>query len=164
MTLRVGWGYDAHRLDGPPPLKLAGVVVSESVGVSATSDGDVVAHAVIDAVLGAVAAGDIGQHFPSSDPSNEDADSMAMLGHAVDVCASTGYAPAHLDVTVVAEDVRLAPHRDDMRRMLAGALGVSPDTVSVKGTSTDGLGFIGRGEGIAAVAVITVEAIPNITP
>jgi len=164
VTLRVGWGYDAHRLDGPPPLKLAGVVVSDSVGVSATSDGDVVAHAVTDAVLGAAVAGDIGQHFPSSDPSNEEADSMTMLGHAVDLCVSTGYAPAHLDVTVVAEDVRVGPHRDDMRKTLAGTLGLSPNAVSVKATSTDGLGFIGRGEGIAAVAVVTVEAIPNITP
>jgi len=164
VTFRVGWGYDAHRLDGDPPLRLAGVVVSDSVGVSATSDGDVVAHAVTDALLGAAVAGDIGEHFPSSDPSNQGADSMAMLASAVDLSTSAGFAPSHVDVTVIAEQVRVAPHRGAMRNMLAATLGLGPEAVSVKATSTDGLGFAGRGEGIAAAAVVTVEAIPNITP
>ncbi len=164
MTFRVGWGYDAHRLDGQPPLLLAGVVVSESAGVTATSDGDVVAHAVTDALLGAAAAGDIGEHFPSSDPASQGADSMAMLARATELCRDAGLSPESVDVTVIAEDVRIAPHRGAMVNGLATVLGVDPAGVSVKATSTDGMGFIGRGEGLAAVAVVTVVAIPNITP
>jgi 2-C-methyl-D-erythritol 2,4-cyclodiphosphate synthase len=156
VTFRVGWGYDAHRLDGRPPLKLAGVVVSESVGVSATSDGDVVAHAVTDAVLGAAAAGDIGEFFPSDDPSNEGADSMTMLARAVEVCLAARLSPRHLDVTVILEEIRIAPHREAIRTSLATVLGLDDDSVSVKATSTDGLGFIGRAEGLAVVAVVTV--------
>jgi 2-C-methyl-D-erythritol 4-phosphate cytidylyltransferase/2-C-methyl-D-erythritol 2,4-cyclodiphosphate synthase len=164
VTFRVGWGYDAHRLDGQPPLLLAGVVVSESVGVNATSDGDIVAHALTDAILGACAAGDIGEHFPSSDPASQGADSMRMLAHAVDLCRTAGFSPESVDVTVIAEDIRIAPHRGAMAASLAAVLGLGPASVSVKCTSTDGLGFIGRGEGLAAVAMVTVTAIPNITP
>ena len=162
MTFRVGWGYDAHRLDGPPPLKMAGVVVSETIGLSATSDGDVVAHAVTDALLGALAAGDIGEHFPSDDPASEGADSMEMLAVAVESCSASGLTPTHLDVTVLAEDVRISPHRAALRSALATALRLEIDAVSVKATSTDGLGFVGRGEGLAVMAVVTVEALPNI--
>ncbi|HEX6219740.1 MAG TPA: 2-C-methyl-D-erythritol 2,4-cyclodiphosphate synthase [Acidimicrobiia bacterium] len=157
MTVtRVGWGIDAHRLDGPPPLKLGGVVVSDSVGVSATSDGDVLAHAVTDAVLGAAVAGDIGEHFPSDDSSSEGADSMMMLGHAVELCKAAGFSPMHVDVTVVAQEIRIAPYRDAVRSALAQALGIGADSASVKATSSDGLGFVGRGEGLVVVAVVTV--------
>lgn len=164
MTFRVAWGYDAHRLDGRPPLLLAGIVVSDSVGVTATSDGDVVAHAVTDGLLGAVGAGDIGEHFPPSEPASEGADSMEMLARALELCREAGFAPHFCDVTVIAEDVRVAPHRRDMSQSLARALGLDAASVSVKATSTDGMGFIGRGEGLAAVAVVTVSAIPSIGP
>ena len=158
--LRVGWGFDAHPLDGDPPLILGGVVVSESAGVRATSDGDVLAHAVTDAVLGACALADIGEHFPSEDAAFEGADSMHLLRRAADMALDAGWQVSHVDATVVLEKVRIAPHRDEMRANLARALGVGPGAVSVKATSTDGLGFIGRGEGLAAVAVVTVTALP----
>jgi len=153
---RVGWGFDVHRLDGEPPLELGGVAVSESVGVSATSDGDVLAHAVIDALLGACALGDIGDHFPSDDPAMFDADSMMLLRQTVTMTNSAGWAPAHVDVTVVAESVRIAPHREEISRNLAAALAIRRDSVSVKATTTDGLGFTGSGAGLAVVAVVTV--------
>jgi 2-C-methyl-D-erythritol 2,4-cyclodiphosphate synthase len=158
---RVGWGFDAHRLDGDPPLRLGGVVVSEIVGVSATSDGDVLAHAVIDALLGACALGDIGEHFPSDDPAMSDVDSMVLLGRAVSMARDAGWEPAHLDVTVIVESVRVSPHREAVAGNLADALAVSADAVSVKATTTDGLGFIGRGEGLAVVAVVTVAPLPS---
>jgi len=156
---RVGWGFDVHRLDGEPPLRLGGVEVSVSLGVSATSDGDVLAHAVIDALLGACALGDIGGHFPSDDPAMVDADSMMLLRQTVTMANSAGWAPAHVDVTVVAESVRIAPHREDISRNLATALAVPGESVSVKATTTDGLGFTGSGAGLAVVAVVTVAPI-----
>lgn len=160
MTVRTGWGFDAHRLDGPPPIVLGGVVVSEDLGVSATSDGDVVAHAVTDAVLGAAVLGDIGEHFPSTDPAFEGADSIALLRRAVEMAADSGWNPVHCDVTVLAETVRVGPHRSGIRAGLADALGVAADAVSVKASTTDGLGWLGTGEGLAAVAVVTVESSP----
>lgn len=159
-TTRVGWGFDAHRLDGRPPLRLGGVVVSDSVGVSATSDGDVLAHAVADALLGACALGDLGAHFPSDDPSSRDADSMALLRQVVTKAGSAGWQTSHVDVTVVAESIRVAPHRDLIARNLADVLALARDAVSVKATTTDGMGFIGRGEGLAAVAVVAVVPRP----
>lgn len=154
---RVGWGFDAHPISDEPPLVLGGVVVSDSVGVEATSDGDVLAHAVTDALLGACVLGDIGQHFPSDDPAWDGADSMLFLRQAATMATATGWQPAHVDATVVAESVRVAPHREAIRGNLAAALGVGIDVISVKATTTDGLGFVGRGEGLAAVAVVTVE-------
>lgn len=157
--MRVGWGFDAHPLDGDPPLKLGGEVVSDSVGVSATSDGDVLAHAVSDALLGACALGDIGQHFPSDDPSSVGVDSMGLLSQVVSMAAVADRKPVHVDVTVVAENVRVSPHRDAIRDSLSQTMGLDVSEVSVKATTTDGLGFIGKGEGIAAVAVVTVESL-----
>lgn len=154
---RVGWGFDAHRLDGPPPLKLGGVVVSDAHGVSATSDGDVLAHAVTDAVLGACALGDIGGLFPSDDPALEGVDSMALLRQVVAMAEAAGLRIAHVDVTVVAESVRIAPQRDEITTGLAKTLAMPDGSVSVKATTTDGLGFVGSGDGIAVVAVVTVE-------
>ncbi len=158
--IRVGWGFDAHRVAEDPPLLLGGVEVSSTLGVSATSDGDVVAHAVADALLGAASLGDIGRHFPSDDPASEGADSMEMLRSVVEMAARSGWRPAHADVTVVAETVRVSPSRDLIRAGLADALRIGPGEVSVKATTTDGLGFIGRGEGIAAIAVLTAVALP----
>ena len=152
---RVGWGFDAHRLDGQPPLKLGGVVVSETQGVTATSDGDLVAHAVTDALLGACVLGDIGEHFPSDDPEWAGADSMELFRLAVDMANGAGWKPSHVDVTVIAESVRVSPHRDEIVANLANASRLASDAVSVKATTTDGLGFIGRDEGLAVVAVVT---------
>lgn len=158
--VRVGWGYDVHRFDDRPPLLLAGVVVDDSRGLAATSDGDAVAHAVVDAVLGAAGLGDIGEHFPSSDPRWEDADSMEMVRHAAMAAHGAGWYVAGCDVTVVAETVRVAPHRKSMRENLGDYLGVMElESVSVKGTTTDGLGFTGREEGIAVTAVATLRSL-----
>ena len=157
---RVGWGFDAHSLDGDPPLILGGVIVSESTGVSATSDGDVLAHAVIDALLGACVLSDIGEYLPSDDPVSEGADSLHFLGETAAMAMATGWQVGHVDATVVVEEVRIAPHREEMRKNLARVLGIAIDSVSVKATTTDGLGFIGRGEGLAVVAVVTVTALP----
>lgn len=157
---RVGWGFDAHQLGGEPPLLMGGVIVSETEGVVATSDGDILAHAVIDALMGACVLGDIGEHFPSEDPSSEDANSMFLLRQAATMALASGWRPAHVDSTVVAQSIRLAPHREAIRTRLADALDMTVDDVSVKATTTDGLGFIGKDEGIAAIAVVTVQASP----
>jgi 2-C-methyl-D-erythritol 2,4-cyclodiphosphate synthase len=157
---RVGWGFDAHRLDGAPPLLLGGVTVSDSIGVSATSDGDLLAHSVMDAILGACALGDLGEHFPSDDPDLQGADSMGLLQRTVALAAGSGWRVSHLDATVIAETVRVVPFREDIRRLLADVLGLDVESVSVKATTTDGLGFIGRGEGLAVVAVVTVGPLP----
>ncbi|MFQ5967849.1 MAG: 2-C-methyl-D-erythritol 2,4-cyclodiphosphate synthase [Acidimicrobiia bacterium] len=155
--MRVGQGYDAHSFGGTPPVVLAGITVDSERGVIATSDGDVVAHAVTDAVLGAGALGDLGEWFPSDDPASEGADSMAILRLAWEEVRQAGFAVSSLDVTVVAETVRVAPHRSAMRKALAEALELPAAAVSVKATSTDGLGFVGRDEGIAALAVAVLE-------
>jgi 2-C-methyl-D-erythritol 2,4-cyclodiphosphate synthase len=155
--MRTGWGLDAHRFGPSGSVKLGGVVVDESIGVEATSDGDVVAHALIDAILGAAAMGDIGDRHPSDDPRWIRADSMAMLAGTVADAAAQGFRVTAVDVTVVAERVRVAPHRQAIRAALGAALGVEIGRVSVKATTTDGMGFTGRGEGLAAVAVVVVE-------
>jgi len=155
---RTGHGFDAHRFGGNPPLRLAGVVVDSGRGLAATSDGDVVAHAVIDALLGAAGKGDIGTHFPSSDPRWRDADSMEMLRSVVRSVKSGGLDASNLDVTVVAETVRVSPHRAEMRSRLATVLGLDRERVSIKATTTDGMGFTGREEGVAVWAsVLLVE-------
>ena len=154
--IRVGWGFDAHRLDGEPPLLLGGVTVSETIGVSATSDGDVLAHALIDAILGACALGDLGEHFPSDDPDLAGADSIELLGRTVVMATTSGWQVSHVDATVIAESVRIAAFRGEIRERLAAALGLEIGSVSVKATTTDGLGLLGSGEGLAVVAVVTV--------
>lgn len=152
--MRVGFGYDAHRFGGDGPLKLAGVVVAEDRGLIGTSDGDVAAHAVADALLGAAAQGDLGDHFPSDDPTWKGADSMHLLARVIALVTDSGHAPRSLDVTVIAQSVRISPHREQMRARLAAVLGVGIDAVSVKATSTDTMGSIGADEGIAATAVV----------
>jgi len=154
--VRVGFGYDAHRFGGDGPVVLCGVEIDHPVGVEATSDGDTATHAVCDALLGAVAAGDLGTYFPSSDPRWEGADSLDLLRSCVTRVTEAGYSIAAVDVTVVVEGIRIAPHKDLMRRYLAGAMGVDASVVSVKATTTDGLGWIGASEGLAAQAVATV--------
>jgi len=144
---------DAHRFCAGAPVLLAGVAVDRSRGVEATSDGDVVAHALIDALLGAAVLGDIGTHFPSSDPRWQDADSMDLLAMAVRRVRAADLRPAFCDVTVIAQSVRVSPHRQAIREALAKVLGLEVGLVSVKATTTDGLGWLGRDEGIAATAV-----------
>ena len=153
---RIGWGFDAHRFGGKGPVVLAGVVVDQTRGIEATSDGDVVAHAVADALLGALALGDIGMHFPSSDPEMDGADSMDLLSKVVRIIEDRGSLIGNVDVTVVAQSVRIGPHRDEMRDRLAATLRIDRSSVSVKATTTDGMGSIGRDEGIAVAAVVTV--------
>ena len=153
--MRVSWGFDAHRLGGEPPVRLAGVIVDSARGVVATSDGDLVAHAVADALLGAAGLGDLGEHFPSSDPQWEGADSMDLLRSVVSMCSELEI--SFVDVTVIAQDVRVSPHREAIRENLASALSVEPGLVSVKATTTDGMGAIGAGDGIAATAVVTAS-------
>jgi len=155
--MRTGWGFDTHRFAPRGEVLLAGVVVSAERGVEATSDGDVVAHAVADALLGAAALGDLGELFPSGDSRWAGADSMALLAEVVALVAGAGFDVQSIDVTVVAETVRVAPHREAIRARLAGVLGVSIGAVSCKATTTDGMGFTGRDEGIAAVAVAVIE-------
>ena len=156
--MRVGWGVDAHRFSPEGLVVLGGVIVDESRGVEATSDGDVAAHALTDAVLGACALGDLGEFYPSSDPRWSGADSIAILRDALGRAAAAGFRPTSADVTVIAQSLRIAPHRDNIRVALAAALGVPVQACSVKATTTDTMGFIGRDEGIAAVAVVVMEA------
>ncbi len=154
--MRVGWGCDAHRFGGAGRTLLGGVVADDTRGVEATSDGDVLAHAAADALLGAAALGDLGGLFPSTDPRWQGADSMALLSEVMARVAAAGYRVSSIDATVIAERVRVSPHREAIRARLAGALEVGEAAVSVKATSTDGLGFLGRDEGLAAVVVVVL--------
>ena len=149
-----GIGWDSHRLEGNRPLVLGGVEIPDTVrGLVGWSDADVLTHAVIDALLGAAGLGDIGRHFPDTDERWRGANSIDLLR---EVRAMLPAAPAHVDATVICEAPKLAPHRDAMRSALAGALGVQPGAVNVKFTTGEGMGFVGRGEGIAALAVVTL--------
>jgi 2-C-methyl-D-erythritol 4-phosphate cytidylyltransferase/2-C-methyl-D-erythritol 2,4-cyclodiphosphate synthase len=158
IALRVGTGYDLHRLVAGRSLVLAGVRVPFDRGLQGHSDADIVCHAVIDAVLGAAAAGDIGRHFPDTDPEWRDADSLALLRRAGEMVRSRGYVVANVDVVVIAERPKLADHADAMRANLADALGIPVANVSIKGKTNEGLGAIGRGEAMAAHAVALVHA------
>jgi 2-C-methyl-D-erythritol 2,4-cyclodiphosphate synthase len=158
--LRVGVGYDSHRFAATGrPLVIAGVTMPGSAHVVAHSDGDVVAHAVTDAVLGAAAIGDIGELFPNTDAANAGRDSMEMLRLAVGRLREAGWQVANVDVAVVAERHKVGPHRPAMRERLAAALGVDPSAVFVKGKTNEGLGWIGNDEGLAAHAVASLVRI-----
>jgi 2-C-methyl-D-erythritol 2,4-cyclodiphosphate synthase len=150
---RVGTGFDAHALEEGVPLVLGGVRIDHPRGLAGHSDGDVLAHALTDALLGAAGLEDIGALFPSGDPALADADSVGLLAQAWERIQIHGWQLANADVVLIGEEPRLAPHRAEMRRRLASALGVDPDLVAVRATTTDGLGFAGRGEGLAAQAV-----------
>lgn len=155
--MRVGHGFDVHRFGGEPPLVLCGVVVSDDRGVESTSDGDVALHALIDALLGAAALGDIGEMFPSSDARWEGASSVELLRLAYSRVVEAGYTVGNIDITIICQKVRIAPHRDVMRKKVAQVLNVDIGTVSVKATTTDGLGFIGLDEGLAVQAAVTLR-------
>lgn len=157
--MRVGFGYDVHQLAEGEELWLCGVKIAHDRGLAGHSDADVAIHALVDAILGAVGAGDIGQHFPPSDPQWRGASSDRFLSHAVLLAADAGYRPGNIDVTIVCEAPRIGPYREAMRERLAEILGVDIGAVSVKATTTERLGFTGRGEGIAANAVVGLTRI-----
>ena len=153
---RVGIGYDSHRFAPPGPLILGGVPIPSDVHLEGHSDGDAVAHAITDAILGAAAAGDIGEMFSDRDPANKDKDSLDMLGAAVARIAGLGWRVSQVDVAIIAERPKVASHREMMRARLAPVLGIGVADVSVKGKTNEGMGWIGRGEGIACIAVATI--------
>ena len=155
--IRVGIGYDSHRFAAGRPLILAGQTIPHSQGLAGHSDADAVAHAVTDASLGATASGDIGSLFPDTDEAWRGADSMRLLGLALEMIGRRGFRVRQVDVTVVLEQPRLAPYRGAMAAALATVLGIAPSDVGVKAKTNEGMGFIGRGEGIAVMAVATVE-------
>jgi len=157
VTTTTGIGWDSHRLVPGRPLILGGVTIPHPEGLAGHSDADVLTHAVIDALLGAAGLGDIGRHFPDTDPRYAGADSLGLLRTALDAVAQEGWAVAHVDATVVMERPKLAPHRDAIRDTLAGVLGLEPRRVNVKASTAEGMGFVGRGEGVAALAVATLR-------
>jgi 2-C-methyl-D-erythritol 2,4-cyclodiphosphate synthase len=160
--MRVGHGYDSHRFAEGRRLVLGGVEIPAERGLHGHSDADAVAHAVTDALLGAAGLGDIGRHFPPSDPSWKDADSMQLLDRVVRLLEAQGYQVVNVDVTVVAESPRIGPYAARMQERIAGVLDIAPHYVSVKGKSNEGMGWIGRGEGIAVWAVALVDRIADL--
>ena len=159
MNFRIGQGYDVHRLAEGRPLILGGVDIPHDRGLLGHSDADVLTHAVMDALLGAAALGDIGGHFPDSDETYRGADSLALLRRVCELLREAGYAVVNTDATVIAQAPKLAPHIPHMRRNLAQAMGIAPENVSVKATTEECLGFTGAGEGMAAQAVALLEKI-----
>ena len=157
--MRVGLGYDAHRLVPGRPLILGGVKIPHAQGLLGHSDADVLAHAIGDALLGAVGAGDLGTHFPDKDPAYKDISSLTLLQRIMHIVRDRGFAPQNVDATIVAQEPRLAPHIPAMQANLAPILGLTPAEVNLKATTTEHMGFAGRGEGMAAYAVVLVTKI-----
>jgi len=155
--MRIGSGFDVHAFGDGDHVMLGGIRVPHTRGVLAHSDGDVVIHALCDALFGALALGDIGKHFPPSDPKWKDADSRQFLRHAALLLDQHGWAVANVDITVICEAPKVGPHAEAMRACLATDLGVDTGRIGVKATTTEKLGFAGRGEGIAAQAVVLLE-------
>jgi 2-C-methyl-D-erythritol 2,4-cyclodiphosphate synthase len=153
----MGIGYDVHPLAKGRPLVLGGVTIPYHQGLTGHSDADVLLHAICDALLGGIAAGDIGRHFPDSDPQYKDVESLLLLQKVVEMVAKKGFRIANIDATIVAQAPQLAPHLSQMEDQIAATIGVEKERVNVKATSTEGLGFTGRGEGIAAYAVALME-------
>lgn len=156
-NLRIGHGYDVHRLVEGRPLILGGMAVPYEKGLDGHSDADVLLHAIMDALLGAAALGDIGRHFPDSDPAYAGVSSLVLLKSVGGILKHAGYAVVNIDATVLAQAPKLAPYIEEMRRRIAEALGIDYDRVSVKATTEEGLGFTGEGRGIAAHAVALIE-------
>jgi len=158
-NLRIGMGYDAHRLVPGRPLILGGVEIPHTLGLAGHSDADVLIHAIGDALLGAVAAGDLGRHFPDTDPAYKGISSLILLAKIVALVHDRGYRVGNVDATVVAQAPKLAPHILKMITCLAPVLQIQPEALNIKATTTEGMGFTGQGEGIAASAVVLVEKI-----
>lgn len=157
MTFRIGQGYDVHRFGEGDHLMLCGVAVPHSQGVVAHSDGDVAIHALCDALLGALALGDIGVHFPDNDPAYKNADSCQLLARVYQLVSQRGWKLSNADITIIAEAPKVLPYREKMQQRLTDVLEVQPDAISVKATTTEKLGFEGRKEGIAAQAIVLLE-------
>lgn len=159
--MRVGMGYDVHRLTEGRDLILGGVKIPYEKGLLGHSDADVLLHAVMDALLGAAALGDIGQHFPDTDPEYEGCSSLKLLSRVGELLDEHLYLIGNIDATVIAQRPKLAPYREQMRENIAGALGISTGQVSIKATTEEGLGFTGTGEGISSQAVVLLEEAEN---
>jgi len=158
-AIRIGQGFDAHAFADGDHVMLGGVRVPHARGVAAHSDGDVAIHALCDAILGGLALGDIGRHFPPADPQWRGADSRRFLRHCVELARVRGWSVGNADITIVCERPKIGPHADAMRAVLAEDIGIPIDGVSVKATTTERMGFCGREEGIAAIAVVLLQAI-----
>jgi 2-C-methyl-D-erythritol 2,4-cyclodiphosphate synthase len=156
-SARVGIGYDSHRFALGRPLILGGILIPSEIGLAGHSDADAICHAITDAILGAAGLGDIGEMFPDSDPANKGRDSIGMLEAAVRRLDAAGYIVGQVDVSIIAETPRLLPHREKIRARLATALGIDSSSVSVKGKTNEGMGWIGRKEGLACIAVATLK-------
>lgn len=155
--IRIGHGFDVHKFGGEGPITLGGVAIDYEQGLVAHSDGDVLVHAICDAILGAMALGDIGRHFPDTDDAYKGADSRELLRHCIELVESHGYRVGNLDSTLIAQAPKMAPHIQQMRELLAEDLNVSLEQVNVKATTTEKLGYTGRKEGIAAHAVVVLQ-------
>ena len=155
--MRIGIGYDAHRLTGGRPFILGGVEIPFEQGLEGWSDADVVVHAIIDALLGAAALGDIGIHFPANDPAYEGISSIVLLGHTRNLLREQGWCISNIDATIIAERPLIHPFVDQMRQNISQALSISKSQVGIKATTTEGLGFTGREEGVAAYSVALLE-------
>jgi len=156
--MRIGIGYDSHRLLEGRRLIIGGVEIESRRGLLGHSDGDALCHAIIDSVIGALGLGDIGRHFPDSDPEWKDASSIEMLRYIVELASASGYEVAWIDSTVIAEEPRLAPYIERMKEAISGA-GIPSGNINIKAKTAEGMGFIGRGEGIAAYAVCLLKKI-----
>jgi 2-C-methyl-D-erythritol 2,4-cyclodiphosphate synthase len=156
MIPRVGLGYDVHRFAGNRRLILGGVEIPHPVGLEGHSDADVLLHAIMDAMAGAVALGDIGRHFPDTDPQYRGISSLVLLRHVGNLLAQSGYRVVNIDATLILERPKIAPYVEAMRTTIADALAISADQVSVKATTSEGMGFVGRQEGAAAHAIVAV--------
>ena len=167
---RVGFGYDTHRLVEGRPLILGGVHIPHAFGLLGHSDADVLIHAIMDAVIGALGRGDIGRYFPDSDPAYKDADSIVLLKEVIGFADDDGYRVGNLDATIIAEEPKLAPHVGAMKTRLASVLHISEHNINIKATTSEGMGFTGRHEGMAAYAVVSLmgqnprtEVLPDST-
>lgn len=155
--IRIGHGYDAHRFEKGRPLIIGGENIEWEMGLAGHSDADVLAHAICDSLFGAAALGDIGRHFPDTDPKYKNADSMILLKKTAEIINSYGYHVVNIDATILAQKPKLAPHIDNMRKNIADMIGIAVDNVSVKATTEEGMGFTGRLEGISAHCVCLIE-------
>lgn len=159
--MRVGMGYDVHRLVPERNLIIGGVKIPYEKGLLGHSDADVLLHAIMDALLGAAALGDIGKHFPDNDPAYKGADSLMLLGRVGEILSEEGYVIENIDSTIIAQKPKMAPHIEQMRRNIADTLGLDISRVNVKATTEEGLGFTGTGEGISAQAVALIMSVEN---
>jgi 2-C-methyl-D-erythritol 2,4-cyclodiphosphate synthase len=158
MTIRTGIGYDVHRFVTGRPLRLGGVEIPFDRGLEGHSDADVLLHAICDALLGAGAMGDIGQHFPPSDPAYLNANSLDLLSKVRSMLDDAGLDVVNIDASVICEEPKIGPHASAMQLAIASATRIEPTSINIKATTNEGMGFIGRGEGIAAIAIATIQS------